>query len=76
MREDIEFLIELQEVDNKLFEIKMSRGDLPEWVRRITNEKNEMEENIKKKKNQVTENNKIKKKLDLDVGGFQVKLKK
>lgn len=76
MREDIELLIELQEVDNKLFEIKMSRGDLPEWVRRITEEKNEMEEDIKKKKTQVAENNKTKKKLDLDVGGFQVKLKK
>ena len=53
MRESLQMLIELQEVDAKLFEIEELRGSLPQEVDGLKKDLDETEETMKETKNRI-----------------------
>ena len=76
MRQDIELLIELQEIDNKLSDLQKSRGDLPQRVEALRQQKDDLHQQLVEKENKIKENNTHKSRLELDIDTYQDKLKK
>ncbi|MFH1862876.1 MAG: C4-type zinc ribbon domain-containing protein [bacterium] len=76
MKEQLEFLMELQEIDNQLLELKQERGNLPETVERLRAEIEETGSVLDTKRDELLNAGKERRRLENEVELTKVSLKK
>ena len=76
MRESLDRLIELQEVDLKLSEIEELRGNLPQEVERLKLDLEETKQTLKESNKRIDEMNKSIREIESNISQADVKLKK
>jgi predicted nucleic acid-binding Zn-ribbon protein len=76
LEETLRLLYSLQTVDTKLDELEELKGDLPEVVKALESDVNQIKDTVKEKENIVTASVKTRNKADLDIHDFKEKLEK
>jgi hypothetical protein len=67
MKKDLEMLLKLQEIDYELGELERSKDYLPDMIKNLEKETEEVSNELKKMEQQLIENTLLKKKLEIEV---------
>ena len=67
MKKDLEMLLKLQEIDYELGELERSKDYLPDMIKNLEKETEEVSNELKKIEQQLIENTLLKKKLEIEV---------
>ena len=76
MREQLELLVQLQDIDNQLLELKQERGNLPETVERLRAEIEETTQLLDSKREEQLNAGKERRRIENEVELAKVSLKK
>ncbi len=76
MRDQLEYLIQLQEIDNQLLELRLERGNLPETVERLRAEIEETTHSLDGKREEQLNAGKERRRIENEVELAKVSLKK
>ena len=76
MQKDLEFLLDLQEIDDQLGELERSKIYLPEMIQKLETELSDLEKEIEECKTTITESTAEQKNLELEIESKKQQLDK